>query len=286
MLALLGVCKLKGHMSEISFDPNDSGNLELARLIVLERLRKDSKWCEINSYDESGFDWLVNYIGDSHRGRVKLLTLVQDVFWEFIIQGIIAPGLDLSTPNLPWFHLTEYGKKVLGAREFLPHDPTGYLQRFHNDTGTPDATVEVYLAESLECFTRGNFIASVVMLGVASERAFLLLCDSLLSALTNPSERSKFENILKRNSIKPKEDWVLNKIEAIQGTKPKPLPDNVNVMLTVIFDFIRSQRNNLGHPQETPPKVTREDAFVNLRLFPRYYKMLNQVIEYLSKNKV
>jgi hypothetical protein len=107
-----------------------------------------------------------------------------------------------------------------------------------------------------------------------------------LSALTDPTEKSKFDSILKSNPIKPKEDWVLNKIQSIQKKRPRPLPDNVNVMLTVVFDFIRSQRNSLGHPQETPPKVSREDAYVNLRIFPGYYKILNQVIEYLSRNKV
>lgn len=273
-------------MNKIPFDPRADDGLEIVRIIVLERLRGDNSWNQINYYSETEFDGFVEYIGDANQSKTKLLTLVQDVFWEFIIQGILAPGLNLSNPNLPWFHLTEYGKKVVKVGEFLPHDSTGYLRRFQTEIGIPDATVEIYLKESLDCFTRGNYIASVVMLGVASERAFLILCDALLNALASSSEKSKFENLLKKNAIKPKEDWVLNKIELIQGARPKPLPDNVNVMLTVIFDFIRSQRNNLGHPQETPPTVTREDAFVNLRLFPRYYKMLNQVVEYLTTTTV
>jgi hypothetical protein len=124
------------------------------------------------------------------------------------------------------------------------------------------------------------------MLGVASERAFLQLCDSFLKALSDPKEAKALSSTLQANAIKPKEDWVLNKIQALQKTRPRPLPDNVNIMLTVIFDFIRSQRNNLGHPQENPPKTTREEAFVNLRIFPKYNKILNQVIEYLSGNMV
>ena len=124
------------------------------------------------------------------------------------------------------------------------------------------------------------------MLGVASERSFLLLSDALLDALTDAKERSAFGAILKRNAMKPKQDWVLNKVQAIQSAGRRPLPDNVNVMLTMIFDFIRNQRNSLGHPQETPPKVSREGAYVNLRIFPAYYKVLNVAIDYLSLNKV
>jgi hypothetical protein len=124
------------------------------------------------------------------------------------------------------------------------------------------------------------------MLGVASERAFLLLCDSFLEALSDPKEKQAFSSTLQSNAMKPKEDWVLNKIQAVQKTRPRPLPDNANIMLTMIFDFIRFQRNSLGHPQENPPKTTREEAFVNLRIFPTYYKMLNQVMDYLSRNTV
>ncbi len=269
-------------MNKISFSANEEGGYELVRTIMLERLRRDNNWQQLNSYDP-GFDPYVEYIGNS---RTKLLVLLQDVFWEFIIQGIIAPGSNLSNPNLPWFHITEYGRKVLGSGELLPHDPTNYLQRFREDVGAVDSTVEAYVSESLNCFIKGNHIASVVMLGVASERAFLLLCDAFLNAVSDPTEKNRFSAIIRANAIKPKEDWVLNKIQDLQKARPRPLPDNVNIMLTVIFDFIRSQRNNLGHPQETPPKTTREEAFVNLRIFPGYYKMLNQVMDYLSRNNV
>jgi len=258
-------------MSKIPFDAE--GGLELAREIMLERLRREPGWNQINMYETRGFEDFVDFV-DKQRSKDRLFTLLMDVFWEFIIQGVIAPGLNPANPNLPWFHLTDYGKEVVATNDFPPHDPTGYLNGFRKSIGNPDPTVEGYLTESLNCFTRGCVVASVVMLGVASERAFLMLCDSLLQALSSSGEQAAFSKLLKSNPIKPKQDWVLKKIQSIQGTKPQPFPDNVNVMLTVIFDFIRVQRNNLGHPQKAPPKVQREEAFVNLRLFPTYYRML------------
>jgi len=151
----------QSEMNKISFDTNEEGGFELARTIMLERLRRDKGWNQLNSYDP-GFDPYVEYVGNA---RTKLLILLHDVFWEFIIQGIIAPGIDLSNPSLPWFHVTDYGRGVLDSGELLPHDPAGYLQRFRNEIGAPDPTVEAYLSESLNCFTRGTYIASVVMLG-------------------------------------------------------------------------------------------------------------------------
>lgn len=272
-------------MGKVQFDPDEEGGLELARSIVLDRLRTDGDWKQYD-LDGTGFSLFVDYVGDSQRGRQRLTTLAQDVLWELMIQGVIAPGLNLHTPNLPWFHLTEYGTKVLEAREFLPHDPTGYMDRFRAQCSPIDATVEVYLKESLNCFSRGALIAAIVMLGVASERVFLVLCEAFVPALQDPGQKAKLEKELELRAIKPKMDWVIQKIGEIQARKPRPLPDNINVMLAAVFDFIRCQRNELGHPQPVPPVVTREEAFANLRIFPSYYTITQQVVEFLAHNKV
>lgn len=270
---------------KIMFNSIEEGGLELARTIVLNRLRNECHWNQFERTAE-GFERFVEYVGDQHEGREKLALLTNEVLWEFIFQRIISPGLDASNPDLPFFHITEYGQKVLDEEEFIPHDPTGYLKRFREEIPDYDLTVESYLAESLNCFISGNLISSIVMLGVASERTFLLLCESLCNSIDNKTEKSSFEALLKINAIKPKMDRVLDKIQTIQKQKPKPLPDNVNIMLTVVFDFIRLQRNDLGHPQENPPKITREEVFVNLKIFPTYIKMVDQVIDYLNKNKI
>lgn len=63
-----------------------------------------------------------------------------------------------------------------------------------------------------------------------------------------------------------------------------PFPDDVDVMLTAIFNFIGRQRNDLGHPRSTPPKTTREECFANLIIFSEYYKTLTEVVAYLNTN--
>ncbi len=270
-------------MTKIQFDPDEEGGLEIARTVVLERLRTDENW---NQYDTSGngFDRFVDYVGHEPKARKALAFLAQEVLWELIIQGAVAPGF-AGNFSLPWFHITEYGKKVLAERTYLPHDPTGYLDRFRAEVGKHDASILAYLSESLNCFTRGCSIASVVMLGVASEKVFLNLCESLRNAIASTTEKSEFEDILKQMAIKPKMDSVTNKIQAIQR-QFRAFTDDVDVRLTGIFNFIRCQRNELGHPRENPPKVTREDAYVYLRLFPSYCKIASDIITWLSQNKI
>jgi hypothetical protein len=274
------------HMAKIPFNPNEDGALEAVRTIVLERLRRDQNWNQLNQYDLSSFNPYVEYSETHIAVFQKFLIYVQDVFWELITQGVLAPGIALDMPNLPWFHITDYGRKVLKSEEPIPHDPTGYLQHCGKEIGAIDATVEAYLRESLNCFVQGCYLASMMMLGIASERVFLLLCGALWDALAVKKEKSDFEAVLACWAMKPKQDWVQKKFESLPKGVRKQLPDNVGVMLTTVFDFIRVQRNDLGHPRQDPPSVGREEAFIYLRMFPRYYKTVNQAIRFLASNKV
>jgi len=270
----------------IKFDPNEEGSYEIARAVILERLKADRRWEQFD-HEGTGFDRFVEYIGDPGIGRAKLRDYQQDVLWEFMIKGIIAPGKNVHNPNPPWFRVTSYGQRVVDEQDlFLPHDPSGFLDSFRKAIKKRDKTVESYLQEALNCFNTGNMVASVVMLGVASERVFLLLCEAFLKSINSPAENSRFKKMLTQNAIKPKMLWVFDKIEEIKDKDPKGLPDNVSITLTSLFDFVRIQRNDLGHPKEIPPVVTREQAYINLRMFPSFYKMSNEVMKYLGKNKV
>lgn len=215
-----------------------------------------------------------------------LAFCVQEVFWQLVVEGILAPGLNPSNPNLPWFHVTKYGKQVLQESVANPHDPTDYLVRLQQRVINPDATVVVYLSESLFSLRRGNLIASTVMLGIAAERVFLLLCESLEQALTSAKESKNFADVLKRFAMKPKLDWIHLKIQSLQDTHVKGFRENATIMVTTIYDLLRTQRNELGHPQPTPPKLSREDVFANLQLFPRYYEVAEKVRQFLKQNKV
>jgi hypothetical protein len=272
-------------MNRIQFNHTESGGLELARQVVLERLRKDLSWRQFD-VSGSGFDSYIEYIGQEQQARSKFNFLAQDILWELMFQGVILPGFDNSNQNLPWFHITEYGRMVLEENEFLPHDPTKYLEFFRAQIKDMDQTLIKYLTESLDCFTKGSLIASTVMLGVASERMFLLLCVAMSNALIDITESKKFEKIKNANSMKPKQDWVTNKINDINKKYPKKLPDDIETNLNGIFNFIRKQRNDLGHPQEIIPNVTREQSYINLRIFPGYCKIVNEVIEFLKNNKI
>ena len=195
-----------------------------------------------------------------HGSREAPIFLAEEIFWRLVVEGIVAPGMDSMNPNLPFFHVTDYGRLVLQSPEPQPYDPAGYLSQLAERVHTLDATVKSYLAESLETFRKGNHVASMVMLGIAAERVFLLLCESLKQALANASEQSAFTRLLDRFAMKPKIDWVHNKVQQIQKSNLTGFPDNATIMTVAIYDLMRGQRNELGHPREAPPHITREDA--------------------------
>lgn len=83
--------------------------------------------------------------------------------------------------------------------------------------------------------------------------------------------------------MKPKLDWVNEKFQSIHAPG---FPDNAAFMVTTIYDLLRFQRNELGHPRESPPSISRADAFVNLQVFPRYYVVAEQVRTFLATHPV
>jgi len=246
----------------------------------------DVAWRQLDPTGD-GFAPYVEYVGQTQQhGRHLLLFLAQEVFWQLIVEGILAPGMDPNNLHLPWFHITGHGREVLAAGESQPYDPTGYLARLRDRIPVPDTTVTAYLAESLETFRKGNYVPSTVMLGIAAERVFLLLCDSLAAALSNASEKAAFTKMLGRFPMKPKLDWVQNKIQQVQHLAPAGFPANATIMLIAIYDLMRCQRNELGHPREAPPNVKRQDAFVNLQIFPRYYEIAEEMHTFLASNPI
>lgn len=257
-------------MAKIPFDPARA-DPRAVRAILFERLRQRGGWRQLETHAQ-GFEPFIDYQGEG--GADALLPHVCDAFWQLVNEGILHPGKDPSNPNLPWFRVTAYGQVVLRADQYQPHDPDGYLARLRESVTRPDATVMVYIAESLEAFRRGVLVAATVMLGVAAERVFLLLAESLLGGLADEDERRELEKRLNRFQMKPKLDWVHEKLQRIQDQRQRPrgFPDNTTVALTAIYDLLRKQRNELGHPHEDPPRLEREEVFTNLQLFPSLYE--------------
>ena len=126
----------------------------------------------------------------------------------------------------------------------------------------------------------------MVMLGIAAERVFLLLCEAVANALASPKEAKKFTDLCGRFSMKPKLDWVHEKFRGVEAGGPPGFPENAPLMVVAIYDLMRAQRNDLGHPREHPPAVRRGEAHANFTIFPAYYEAAERVRAFLAKNQI
>jgi hypothetical protein len=255
---------------------------QAARRIYLDWLRANPT----GNLDHQG-DRLEAFVEWTGQRRPDVLAFqLSDVFWQLLVEGIVAPGMNASNQELPWYHVTSYGKKVLAAEAGHPHDEEAYLARVRAAIAVPDDTVMAYLVESIRTFRRGTPVAATVMLGIAAERVFLLVCEALLPAIRDAAERGTFESLMERFPMKPKLDWVHNKLQTLQTRRVAGLPENAALAVTAIYDFLRTQRNDLGHPRETPPVVDREEVFVNLQIFPRFYQTADALRQFFGANNV
>lgn len=228
--------------------------------------------------------WSFRDQATTHYMPVEDRETARQILMDYILSGLLTIGSDEQNYSFPFIRITDYGEECLASSEILPYDPIGYLKRLRSEIKSIDKTTEMYLEESLQTFLRGNFLSSMVMLGVASEKTFLLLLDALTNAITDPDEKASFEQLKSDIRIKRKFDKVKAKIYSIRARLPNDLNNNLESNVEGIFHLIRISRNDAGHP--TGRKIKREDAYTNLQLFIPYCKAMYQLIRFLRRNRV
>lgn len=267
-------------MAKPKFDHNNPDRA-LVRHVVISRLREDPSWREFSSAE--GFKPYVE-IGPNSLNLFGYLA--REVWWRLLCNGILAPDSDPNNSDLPKFHLTPLGEVFIQTGEWPVYDPDTYLARLKRTIPNPDSTVVAYLAEGLRSFESANFVASALMVGIAAERAFILLCEATLNALADAKERAAFSKIMGRYQMKPKLVWVHEKLLAVLKNPPLGFPDNAIIATTAIYDLLRCQRNDLGHPQSKPPALSPEQVLDYLLVFPGFYSTVESVRAVLQTARI
>jgi hypothetical protein len=207
----------------------------------------------------------------------------QSIVWDLIIEGVVRPGLNEGVNNnLPFFHVTEWGKKVIEGSGPTPYDPDGYLTRLQHDIPNLDAVIVTYLNESLHTFRINCLLSSTIALGCASEKALLVLIDAYANSLAELSQK-KFRGNTEGRMIKRQFDEFRKMVDSeLKSRLPSNLQDGLDVELNAIFDIIRNQRNDAGHP--TGKDIERERAYANLMVVPIYFRKVYSIIGWLVAN--
>lgn len=214
------------------------------------------------------------------------LNKIYEQFHLLLNQGIIAPGaVGNYGPDLPYFHVTEYGLKCLQEKEVLPYDIDTYFDKIKSIPSISE-WVKFYIKEALQCYNANCMEASVIMLGLASEKMIDEGINSLLEYLSrhfsNIFSEMKHElaNINKASEKFSCYQKYFNKIKnsIIDSEFKNMLPKVDKVAFQAYSNFTRITRNELTHPSDT--KMERIEVLMIFISFIKYCQIQYGFIDY------
>jgi hypothetical protein len=211
------------------------------------------------------------------------------VVWDLVFDRILIPGLDdptiISGGDWPYLTVTEHGRRVIEEARPIPYDPDGYLANLTTVAPGLHPTAHRYVQEAIVTFRARCYLASAVMLGAASERTFNDLAESIAKAIADPSKQASFQDKALRGKMRDRVNavtgWCRNNRSQLSGEWAGE--ERVEV-IDRLAHFIRSRRNDAGHPQDPPAIPTHEEAYASLVVFPDYCKWICELKADLDAN--
>lgn len=202
--------------------------------------------------------------------------------WDWISRGLVY--FDISQPATSnWdLCLTERGSRYIAEEEENPYnDSVWYACLIKNAQGLSEVAKQ-YAQEAIKSFANNLYISCHVMVGVASEFVIVRMAhamahsgliegrDLILKAVENP-----------RLSIRELFNKMRPELEKAKGKIPGNLADNMSIWLDSMFDVIRVNRNEAGHPKGS--NVGREESVMVLRCFVKYMSKACRLICHLEQ---
>jgi hypothetical protein len=111
--------------------------------------------------------------------------MVLELIHEFIVTNILMTSIDRHNLGWPWLSVTTHGMEILAKSGPPVYDYDGYIADLKARVPNLDAVVEQYVSESLRTYQGNSYLASMAMLGCASEKVMRLLFNAYVAAIDN-----------------------------------------------------------------------------------------------------
>ena len=190
--------------------------------------------------------------------------------WALIAQGLAF--IDISQPAAENWKvvLTQEGRAAAAGDPFDPRQPEGYLEDLRDAVPDADQLLFEYAREAIITFNKACYRAANVMLGVASEIAFLDIANSFVEWLDR-TEGADAAHPMRRVLSRP--NWKISgkfeefkkRLDPRSPQLPPHLQDDLHALLDAYFRLLRIDRNDAGHP--TGRRFERGPTMLNLRIF-------------------
>lgn len=204
---------------------------------------------------------------------------VREILWDLIIERVLTIG-DYQNSSWPFLSLTEYGEKVMKSNMPVPNDTSEYLKRIRKEIPDLDNVIEIYLSESVRTYNINQLLSATITLGCASEKALLLLIETFRDTFNDLSKQQSFIKKIEGKFIKTQFDEFNKELQNVRTNLPYELKENYTNTLFGVFEMIRSNRNQAGHP--TGKQIDKEALLANLQVFIPYCKFIYKMKKYFE----
>ncbi|OGM65247.1 hypothetical protein A2893_00630 [Candidatus Woesebacteria bacterium RIFCSPLOWO2_01_FULL_39_25] len=220
----------------------------------------------------------------NHLEEAKTNPIILEIINEWVSNGLLAFGNknDLDAQSFGYISVTSYGEECFQNEIILPYDPDGYLAEYKAQVASVDDITLKYLGEAITAYNRDLLLSSAITLGVASENVVLLLIESFAQALPNTTRRSSFQNRIRDKWITSQYTIFKAELSHFLNQIPTDLKQDLDTYLDGIFNFIRVNRNQAGHPTGNMP--VRKVALHNIQMFVDYSKRVFDIREFFLNN--
>lgn len=200
---------------------------------------------------------------------------VWEALWGLVGDGLVyldPAGQGSGTDNWQW-KLSSAGIRAVTGGPWEPADPAGYLRRLRAAAPDLDPLAVRYVEEALRAFAARCYLASSVMLGVASEQAFTGLAEAFAAAQGDRAEslRKLLASPGSFYSVRFRE--FRKRLEPIRGGLPPELVDVLT--LDAVGDLLRVTRNAAGHP--TGQDIDEDTARTHLQMAAVYLRKMTDL---------
>ncbi len=207
---------------------------------------------------------------------------VWEVLWSLVGDGLIyldPAGQASGTTQDNWqWRLSTVGAQAAAGGSCEPRDQDGYLQRLRREVPNLDPIVDRYAEEALRAFNARCYLAASVMLGVASEQAFVKLANAVTVAFGPDAAKLKASLANPRASQHTRFIELRTVLEPRRAQFPHDLADNLT--LDAVSELLRITRNHAGHP--TGSTVDEDTARTHLLIAGGYLKKMALLQEHLE----
>jgi len=192
---------------------------------------------------------------------------LQEIVWDLLVQGVLAPGKNSLNLHLPFVHVTEYGARCLDDGAIRAHDPQGYAEHIADTAPGRIAPLVVDSAREAQlAFLAGRFPSAVVALARAVESLLAELCATLgIDASSGLDAKARHRTILATL-----ETQLL----------PAPLQDELSPQLAGLRTLLDLSRADDGQPRM--PAADRDQVLGYLLLFPAQCRFVYDLVAHLE----